>query len=319
MEESKIRLAMENKKQELDLEARQPMKFDLTRCIKLVPKFDETEVDVFFKNFEDLASYMKWPLEQWVWLIKPKLVGKAATVVGSLIGELSYMVIKKAVLDAYAVTSEGYRQKFRNYVKPHIKTWTEFAAEKLRLFKKWLDSEDVVTYEELINLIVTEEFKRRLPQNIMLYIADKEEKDLKKAAVLADNYSLIHKGSLGNVKQHRAELLGDKDGKTSRGLFCNYCKKEGHMISNCPNPACKRGKVTENRAPVKVFPGYKSDAGKESAMHCVSQDKNLFEKFICNGTISLHSSDKPIKVRMLRDTGSNQSILIKCCSKSHFA
>ncbi|XP_068208345.1 uncharacterized protein [Palaemon carinicauda] len=220
------------------------------------------------------------------------------------------MVIKKAVLDAYAVTSEGYHQKFCNYVKPHIMTWTEFAAEKLRLFRKWLDS-DVVTYEELNSLIVTEEFKRRLPQNIMFYIADKEEKDLKKAAVLADNYSLIRKGSLGNVKQHRAEPLGDKDGKTDRGLFCNYCKKEGHMISNCPNPACKRGKLTENRAPVKVFPGYKSDAGKESVMHCVSQDKNLFEKFICNGTISLHSTDKPIKVRMLRDTGSNQSILIK--------
>ncbi|XP_068214044.1 uncharacterized protein [Palaemon carinicauda] len=116
---------------------------------------------------------------------------------------------------------------------------------------------------------------------------------------------------LGNVKQHRAEPLGDKDGRTDRGLFCNYYKKEGHIISNCPNPACKKGEVTENRAPVKMFPGHKSDTGKEPAMHWVSQDKILFEKSICNGTISLHSSDKPIKVRMLRDTGSNQSILIK--------
>ena len=98
---------------------------------------------------------------------------------------------------------------------------------------------------------MTEEFKRRLPQNIMMYIADKEEKDLKKAAILADNYALIHKvhskGSLGNVKHNRAEQLGDRDKKTDSSLFCNYCKKEGHVISECPNPACKKGKVTESK------------------------------------------------------------------------
>ena len=108
----------------------------MTKCIKLVPKFDEKEVDVFFKNFEDMASFMKWPLEQWVWLIKPKFIGKAATVVGSLVGELDYKVIKKAVLDAYSVTSEGYRQQFRNYTKIFNKTWTEMAAEKLKIVQK---------------------------------------------------------------------------------------------------------------------------------------------------------------------------------------
>ena len=247
VEENKSKMSFENKKKELELEARQPHKFDLSKCIKLVPNFDEIEVDVFFKNFEDMASYMKWPLEQWVWLVKSKLIGKAATVVGSLIGELNYGVIKQAVLDAYAVTSEGCRQKFRNYVKPFDKTWTEFAAEKLRLFKKWLESENVNTFEQLVNLIVTEEFKRRLPQNIMVHISDKEEKDLKKAAVLADNYSLIHKahlkGSQGNVKQHRTEQSGDGNVKTDKSLFCNYCKKEGHTIASCKNPSCKKRKM----------------------------------------------------------------------------
>ena len=314
VEENKSVIAIQNKKQELELEAKQPAKFDLTKCIKLVPKFDESEVDVFFKNFEDMASYMKWPLEQWVWLVKSKLFGKAATVVGSLVGELNYVVIKKAVLDAYAVTSEGYRQRFRNYVRPFHKTWTEFAAEKLRLFRKWLESEDVESFDELINLIVTEEFKRRLPQNIMMYIADREEKDLKKAAILADNYSLIHKvnvkGSLGNVKHYRAEQLGDRDKKIDTGLFCNYCKKDGHVISNCPNPACRRGK-TKNKFPARDESKFNPSAGKETALHCVSRDRDLFEKYICDGKISLLNSDAPVKVRILRDTGSNQSMVLR--------
>ena len=315
VEENKSVIAIENKKHELELEAKQPAKFDLTKCIKLVPKFDEAEVDVFFKNFEDMASYMKWPLEQWVWLVKSKLFGKAATVVGSLVGELSYFVIKKAVLDAYSVTSEGYRQRFRNYLKPFHKTFTEFAAEKLRLFRKWLESENVENFDDLINLIVAEEFKRRLPQNIMMYIADKEEKDLKKAAILADNYSLIHKvnlkGSLGIVKQYRAEQLGDRDRKTEQGLFCNYCKKEGHVISNCPNPACKRGKVTESKFPARDVSKFKPSAGKETTLHCVTRDRDLFEKYICDGKISLLNSDTPVKVRILRDTGSNQSMMLR--------
>ena len=149
-----------------------------------------------------MASHMKWPLEQWVRLVKPKFIGKSATIVGSLVGELNYVVIKKAILDAYAVTSEGYRQQFRNFIKPHDTTWTEFACNK-----KWLKSENVTDFDKLVKLMVTEEFKRCLPQNIMMYISDKEESDLKKAAILADNYSLIHKvhskGSHRHVKQHK--------------------------------------------------------------------------------------------------------------------
>ena len=147
VEESKSKLSIESKRRELELEANQPTNFDLTKCIKLVPKFEETEVDVFFKNFEDMASYMKWPIEQWVWLVKSKLVGKAATIVGSLVGELNYEVIKQAILNAYAVTSEGYHQQFRNYIKPYNKTWTEFAAEKLRLLQKWLKSENLNNFD----------------------------------------------------------------------------------------------------------------------------------------------------------------------------
>ena len=315
VEENRNVIAIECKMKELELEAKQPVKFDLTKCIKLVPKFEESEVDVFFKNFEHMASYMKWPLEQWVWLVKSKLVGKAATVVGSLVGELSYAVIKQAVLDAYAVTSEGYRQQFRNYLKPFNKTWTEFAVEKLRLFRKWLDSENVSSFDDLVNLIVSEEFKRRLPQNIMMYIADKEEKDLKKSAILADNYSLIHKvhlkGGLGNVKQNRAEQLGDKDKKTDQVLFCNYCKREGHVISNCPSPACKRGRVTEGKFPASHMSKSKPSAGSGAIMHCTSRDKHLFEKYVYDGKVSLTNIDKPVNIKLLRDTGSNQSIVLK--------
>ena len=47
MEENKRKVALESKRQEVTIEA-QCNSFDLTKSIKLVPKLDEQEVDVFF-------------------------------------------------------------------------------------------------------------------------------------------------------------------------------------------------------------------------------------------------------------------------------
>ena len=53
---------------------------------------------------------------------------------------------------------------------------TKFAAEKLRSFKKLLESE-VTNFDKLIDLVLME-FKRFLSQN-MIHVAGKEEKDRK--------------------------------------------------------------------------------------------------------------------------------------------
>ena len=301
LEERKSKLAIDQKKLELALEDKRPVKFDLNKCTKLVPKFDEKEVDMFFRNFEDIASHMKWPLEHWVWLIKTQLVGKAASVIGSLTGEMNYGVIKKAILDAYAITSEGYRQKFRNYLKPPAHTWTEFLREKVRLFTKWLESENVSTFDQLVNLMVFEEFKRRLPHNIMLFLSDKEEKDGKKAATLADTYTLVHRvhGKEGKkiVKQNRTVGNGDKD-ETADKNFCVYCKQTGHVIADCPSPTCKKNRKEEKK-------------GSKVTLHCATRDDSLFENFISDGVLTLPNHDNEVKVKILRDTGSSQSMVLR--------
>ena len=53
--------------------------------------------------------------------------------------------------------------------------------------------------------MVTEEFKRKLPQSIMLHIEDRQERDLIKAASIADTYHLIHKQSFRSNPGKRAE------------------------------------------------------------------------------------------------------------------
>ena len=93
--------------------------FDPARNIRLVPPFQEKEVDKYFAHFEKVADSLNWPKESWVLLLQSVLVGKAQEIYGSLSVEQSsnYEHVKEAILKAYELVPEAYRQKFRNYLK----------------------------------------------------------------------------------------------------------------------------------------------------------------------------------------------------------
>ncbi|XP_072891577.1 uncharacterized protein [Hemitrygon akajei] len=49
--------------------------FDVSRELRLVPPFEETDVDSYFLLFEKVAVNQKWPQEQWVALLQSVLAG----------------------------------------------------------------------------------------------------------------------------------------------------------------------------------------------------------------------------------------------------
>ena len=72
-------------------------------------------------------------------------VGKAQEIYGSLSVKQSsnYEHVKEAILKAYELVPEAYRQKFRNYLKYDSKTHVEFMREKENLFNRWCHSKEV--------------------------------------------------------------------------------------------------------------------------------------------------------------------------------
>ena len=112
--------------------------FDPARNIRLVPPFQEKEVDKYFAHFKKVADSLNWPKESWVILLLSVLVGKAQEIYGSLSVEQSsnYEHVKEAILKAYELVPEAYRQKFRKYLKYDSKTHVEFAREKENLFNR---------------------------------------------------------------------------------------------------------------------------------------------------------------------------------------
>ena len=236
--------------------------FDPARNIRLVPPFQEKEVDKYFAHFEKVADSLNWPKESWVLLLQSVLVGKAQEIYGSLSVEQSsnYEHVKEAILKAYELVPEAYRQKFRNYLKYDSKTHVEFAREKENLFNRWCHSKEIgQDFKKLKQMVLLEEFKDKVRPDIRSHLDEQKVEELEKAAIMADDYALTHKMSSksGNHQQKRYHGSGNREnisrnmddrkrqGKSTENvglvskveplkpISCGHCGKPGHIITNC--------------------------------------------------------------------------------------
>ena len=101
--------------------------------LKLVPKFDESDLDSFFCMFERIAMKMEWPEDEWAFLIQQVVTGKAQSVVSALSDEQSfdYWLVKETILQSFELIPEAYRQKFRNLRRNQGETHVEFVRVML--------------------------------------------------------------------------------------------------------------------------------------------------------------------------------------------
>ena len=172
--------------------------FDITKHIRLVPPFQEKEVDKYFLHFEKVAENLNWPKEHWTLLLQSVLIGKAREIYTQLGVEQShhYETVKELILKGYELVPEAYRQKFRNCKKDSNQTHVEFARNKEQLFDRWCCSKKIdQNYDKLRQLVLVEEFKRCIQSDVKTFLCEKQVETLEEAARLADDYYLTHKVS----------------------------------------------------------------------------------------------------------------------------
>ena len=114
----------------------------------------------FFESFEKVASQLKWPKDYWAIMLQAVLTGKAQVAYSSMSAEesASYDKVKQAILKAYELVPEAYRQKFRDLRKIQGQTYMDFAKQKKRLFEEWCKSKEVSEFDSLRELLLLEEF-----------------------------------------------------------------------------------------------------------------------------------------------------------------
>ena len=209
IEREKIKFDTELRMKELEMQnmtvKRQPLEsgvhFDITKHIRLVPPFQEKEVDKYFLHFEKVAENLKWPKEHWTLLLQSVIIGKAREIYTQLTVQQSssYDTVKDLIFKAYELVPEAYRQKFRNCKKANEQTHVEFARTKEQLFDRWCSSKKIGSnHEKLRQLMLVEEFKRCINSDIKSFLDEKQVETLEAAARLADDYALTHKVSFIN-------------------------------------------------------------------------------------------------------------------------
>ncbi len=222
-----------------------PGEVDISRQIRLVPIFRETEIDSYFSAFERIAAALHWPREIWSLLLQCRLTGKAQEVSAALSNEdsLDYDILKASVLRAYELVPEAYRQKFRGHLKAANQTFVEFAHEKGTLFDKWCQSNKINDFEQLRKLVLLEDFKNTLPEKIVVHLNERKVNTLAQAAVSADEFVLTHKNVfVASVRRESSHFGDEKNLKTVKAITANpaesrecfYCYEVGHLIAGCP-------------------------------------------------------------------------------------
>lgn len=317
-------------------------RFDLTKYIKMVPEFDESDPDEFFSQFEKVAKGMGWPEEGKVMLAQSAFKGKAQTVFNSLSDISKYEEVKHCILKSYERVPESYRLRFRNMKKTDNVTFLEFAYAKERQFTRWLQSSQVTDFEGLKDLMLLEEFKRQVPPAVKLYLEEKDPSDVQKAAILAENFILTHKGgSLASVTRaggrwcpshfngkssadtgtlknssHNVQKLERKDLLTKSNVKCFKCSGFGHVAKDC---ASRRKTNTEGKdgGVVQCINNTKPESSPNTSnphkeLRVSKGVQECFTPFISRGFVSKAGSkgiEYPVKI--LRDTAASHSLLLR--------
>ena len=88
-------------------------------------------------------------------VIAAKLLAREVYSALSVEESSQYPLVKNAILKAYELVPEAYRQKFQNAEKQANQTHVEFAQQKETLFDRWCMSKEVGgSYDKLRQLLL---------------------------------------------------------------------------------------------------------------------------------------------------------------------
>ena len=317
MELEKVKIQQETRLREVDLAIRGRKEshdsFEVTKQARLVPKFEEANVDGYFAHFERTALNLGWPKECWSMLLQTVLTGKAQRAYATLPTEncADYDLVKAAVLKSFELVPEAYRQKFRTQRKTENQSYMEFLREKENALDKWCDSKRIDgDAEKLRQLILAEEFLNCVPEEVRVHLSERKTDVTYEMAALADEYILTHRKTkektfTGNRVKFKAELSPEgrpKEGNrrtfqsSSRTVVCFKCGKAGHIAIRCQ---LGKGPERNQTQPRKPQGAVTTPRGNQS-----------YRPWTKKGMIK-GPHGGPVEVSILRDTGASQSLLLR--------
>jgi len=327
---------------------RQTPAFRVESAIKLIPKFNEHDIESFLISFEKIAMLNAFPEDKYAAILQAHLTGKALKVFTELTAEecQDYPTLKAALLNAYAVVPEVYRKRFRGMHKANSETYSEFAFRLSTQFRRWLESEDAFSdLERLRDLLQLEEFQSKLDSDLRIWLVDQKPRTLSEAAKLADQYVAVRKAdrservsdwkhksyrkyspprpktvstessaetSHKNVSTATKQSVRDPVQKNAK-VVCYYCKKPGHTLAVCRKRLAKMMNNPPSDAPVQLVSTLDDESRNTILTTSIDKHDNhrpdpRFESH-CVDAVIIRPDQSVRTVHVLRDTGALQSLV----------
>ncbi|GBM33213.1 hypothetical protein AVEN_28206-1 [Araneus ventricosus] len=128
--------------------------------------------------FERLAKQAEILENTWVTHLLGLLPYDVAQLIAREPDEIAnnYGEVKKILLKWYKLTPEKFRQKSFMHNKNLGSTWKNFAYELRSFFNEWVNGVKADSFEKLSDLIITDQIKRQVPQEIKNHFIDELSK-----------------------------------------------------------------------------------------------------------------------------------------------
>ncbi|XP_015281205.1 PREDICTED: zinc finger protein 397-like [Gekko japonicus] len=159
------------------------------------------DAKAFLASFEQVALACRWPRDKWVTLLLPALSGEAEQAFGSLSVQEreDYGKVKAAILRREAIARERQRQDFRQF-RYREAEGPRTAYGRLREFcHQWLNIERR-TKEEILELLVLEQFLAVLPQDMQNWVRECSPDTCLQAVALAEDF-LVRQMDVTRLKE----------------------------------------------------------------------------------------------------------------------
>ncbi|KAM4702006.1 LOW QUALITY PROTEIN: uncharacterized protein O3C94_002931 [Discoglossus pictus] len=201
----------------------------------------ETEdIDGYLHDFERLCQLHEINAADQVPLLVGKLAGRAAEAYRTMPDEDSrdYQKVKQAILGRYAITPEAYRQRFRESRKTEKDTHMEWAHRLSRAGKGWVQAAQATTVEDMLQLLLLEQFFQGLTSDLQNWLRDRKPRILTDAARWADEYQDARRAQRAQARS----ILGAANPPPTinptpalrPGVGTNKPLQQGHMQRDCP-------------------------------------------------------------------------------------
>ena len=163
---------------------------------------ESDDLECYLSAFERLGRHHNLPSNEWNIVLEPFLTGKAQRAFNLVhdFNKDNYDVVSTAIRNAYRLTPEAYRSKFRASHKLTTETFTEYAGRLALYLRRWLMPDNTLTnmksFQRILDKIVVDQLLNAVhDEDIRLEIIKAGDSSLHDITELADD-TMMHKNSL---------------------------------------------------------------------------------------------------------------------------